>query len=125
MIVDSDMRNIFECISKCLEELRISHMPKTLLQQAIEKQDVPAGTIQDKFNKGWLRLKRPKNTTCPFGERHASNCNVRIREFGAGYQLRCFGTSCKGKSIERDTNCGYTEEEWKKVQVPVYTADMF
>ena len=37
-------------------------MPKTLLQQAIEKQDVPAGTIQDKFNKGWLRLKRPKNT---------------------------------------------------------------
>mgnify|MGYP001230313338 FL=1 len=101
-------------------------MPKkTLLQQALEKQDVPAGTIQDKFNKGWLRLKRPKNTTCPFGERHASNCNVRIREFGAGYQLRCFGTSCKGKSIERDTNCGYTEEEWKKVQVPVYTADMF
>ena len=102
-------------------------MPKTLLQQAIEKQDVPAGTIQDKFNKGWLRLKRPKNTTCPFGERHASNCNVRIREFGAGYQLRCFGTSCKGKSMERDTNCGYTAEQWKELekQVPVYTVDMF
>ena len=99
-------------------------MTKTLLQQALEMNDVPAGTIQDKYNKGWLRLNRPKNTTCPFGQLHASNCNVRIREYDTGYQLRCFGTSCKGKSIERDTNYGYTTDEERNLpneNPPMYT----
>ena len=49
---------------------------------------------------------------------------VRIREYDNGYQLRCFGKSCKGKSIERDTNGGYTEEEWKEMKEEAL-AEMF
>ena len=100
-------------------------MPKTLLQQALDNNDVPAGTIQDKTNKGWTRLKRPKGTRCPFGEQHSKNCNVRIRQYDDGYQLRCFSNTCRGRTKQRHTMLGHTKEEWEKMQPPVWTADMF
>ena len=105
-------------------------MPKSLLQQALEQNDIPTGTIQGKYTKGWYRLTRPRFTKCPFGKIHKSNRNARIRNYDYGYQIRCFGKSCAGKSIERDTNGGMTEEESaalykNKVPEKVYSADMF
>ena len=102
-------------------------MPKTLLEQSLRTNDVPVGTIEKGKWKSWTRLQRPKQTKCPFGEVHATKRNVLIRAHDCGYKVICMADRCKGKSFERDTNCGYSteEEEEGRKSMPTYTADMF
>lgn len=101
-------------------------MPKSLLQQAIENNDLPAGTIQKGNGKKWKRLLLPKNNSkCPlYGKEHKRPKNVYIRPYDDGYEIRCFAKRCQHKSIY-----GYSEEEMKKiygtVEPTVYSADMF
>ena len=116
-------------------------MPKTLLQQALEHKDVPIGTMEKPGKNGFTCLVRPKNTECPFEVLHKSNRNCWIRYYGyCGYQLGCYGGSCRGKTIERDTQGGLTKDELIKEnerlikenkqlpseqQLPSWSADMF
>ena len=101
-------------------------MPYTLLEQALRMNDVPVGTVEKGTWKEWTRLQRPKGTKCPHGEIHATKRNVLIRPHNHGYLLVCLADKCKGKSVERDTNSGYTTEEDDACDSnPVYTADMF
>ena len=106
-------------------------MPKDLLQQAIDANDVPLGTIMKPGKEGFKRLIRPKHTKCPFGEEHKKARECWIRPYDNGYQMGCWGDDCKEKKLRiiRDTNCGLTDEELKEQEelngFPKWNTDMF
>ena len=111
-------------------------MPKDLLQQAIDANDVPKGTIMKPGKNGFKRLIRPKHTKCPFGKQHGTARECWIQDYedcgSCGYQIGCWGKNCKEKKLRivRDTQGGLTDEEKKAIEessdkVPVWTADMF
>ena len=102
-------------------------MVKSLLQQALEHNAVPAGSKMDNKVCGqWRRIIRPKGTKCPFGNIHKKNTNCRIRPHDNGFQIRCFSKTCDNKSLYVDTDGGLTAEELAAMVVPKrYTADMF
>ena len=102
-------------------------MPKTLLQQAIDANDVPKDTIMKPGKHGFKRLIRPKHTKCPFGKQHGTARACWIRHCHEGYQIGCWGSDCRENKLRiiRDLR---TDEEKKKDEessMPIWSADMF